>query len=83
MLVRQALNFRDRQKRLSVLRAVFMGSGTMRKIAVPPNMMGFNNDLKDYSYDPEKAKALLKQAGLEKARTLRYGQCRKFGVRPA
>lgn len=29
-------------------------------------MLGFNNDLKDYSYDPEKAKALLKQAGLEK-----------------
>ncbi|MFT0669246.1 ABC transporter substrate-binding protein, partial [Enterobacter hormaechei subsp. xiangfangensis] len=33
---------------------------------IPPNMLGFNKDLKDYGYDPEKAKALLKQAGLEK-----------------
>jgi ABC-type transport system substrate-binding protein len=28
-------------------------------------MMGFNKDLQDYAYDPQKAKDLLKQAGLE------------------
>jgi ABC-type transport system substrate-binding protein len=34
-----------------------MGSGTVAKSPIPPNMLGFNKDLKDYSYDPEKAKA--------------------------
>ena len=64
VLVRQALNYAtDKQ---AIVNAVFMGSGTVAKSPIPPNMMGFNKALKDYSYDPEKAKALLKQAGLEK-----------------
>ena len=64
VLVRQALNYATDKK--AIVNAVFMGSGTVAKSPIPPNMMGFNNELKDYSYDPEKAKALLKQAGLEK-----------------
>ncbi|MDO2182572.1 ABC transporter substrate-binding protein, partial [Escherichia coli] len=28
-------------------------------------MLGYKKDLPDYDYDPQKAKALLKQAGLE------------------
>lgn len=64
VLVRQALNYAtDKQ---AIVNAVFMGSGTVAKSPIPPNMMGYSKDLKDYSYDPEKAKALLKQAGLEK-----------------
>ncbi|MFE4110150.1 MULTISPECIES: ABC transporter substrate-binding protein [Kosakonia] len=64
VLVRQALNYAtDKQ---AIVNAVFLGSGTVAKSPLPPNMLGFNKDLKDYSYDPEKAKALLKQAGLEK-----------------
>jgi dipeptide transport system substrate-binding protein len=64
VLVRQALNYATDKK--AIVNAVFMGSGTVAKSPIPPNMMGFNHDLKDYAYDPEKAKALLKQAGLEK-----------------
>ncbi|EPQ9956131.1 ABC transporter substrate-binding protein [Enterobacter hormaechei] len=64
VLVRQALNYATDKK--AIVNAVFMGSGTVAKSPIPPNMLGFNNDLKDYGYDPEKAKALLKQAGLEK-----------------
>lgn len=64
VLVRQALNYAtDKQ---AIIKAVFLDSGTVAKSPIPPNMMGFDNTLKDYSYDPEKAKALLKQAGLEK-----------------
>ena len=63
-LVRQALNYAtDKQ---AIVNAVFMGSGTVAKSPIPPNMMGYKKDLQDYSYNPEKAKALLKQAGLEK-----------------
>ncbi|ELY2735142.1 ABC transporter substrate-binding protein [Cronobacter dublinensis] len=64
VLVRQALNYAVDKK--SIINAVFMGSGSVAKSPIPPNMMGFNKDLKDYDYDPQKAKALLKQAGLEK-----------------
>jgi ABC-type dipeptide transport system, periplasmic component len=63
VLVRQALNYATDKN--AIINAVFMGSGTVAKSPIPPNMMGFNKDLKDYGYDPEKAKALLKQAGLE------------------
>jgi ABC-type transport system substrate-binding protein len=63
VLVRQALNYATDKK--AIVNAVFMGSGTVAKSPIPPNMLGFK-ELKDYSYDPEKAKALLKQAGLEK-----------------
>lgn len=38
----------------------------LAKSPLPPNMLGFDKDLQDYGYDPQKAKALLKQAGLEK-----------------
>ena len=64
VLVRQALNYAtDKQ---AIVNAVFMGSGTVAKSPIPPNMLGYKKDLQDYGYDPEKAKALLKQAGLEK-----------------
>ena len=39
------------------------------KSPLPPKMLGYDANLKDYDYDPEKAKALLKQAGLEKGFT--------------
>jgi ABC-type transport system substrate-binding protein len=43
-------------------------------------MWGYNDDVKDYTYDPEKAKALLKEAGLEKGFTIDCGRCR-YSVR--
>ncbi len=61
VLVRQALNYAVDKK--AIVDAVFMGSGTVAKSPIPPTMMGYKKDLSDYSYDPEKAKALLKQAG--------------------
>lgn len=62
VLVRQALNYATDKK--AIVNAVFMGSGTVAKSPLPPNMLGYKKDLPDYSYDPEKAKALLKQAGV-------------------
>lgn len=63
VLVRQALNYATDKK--AIINAVFLGSGTVAKSPIPPNMLGFNNDLKDYDFDPQKAKELLKKAGLE------------------
>ncbi len=67
LLVRQALNYAVDKK--AIVNAVFMGSGTVAKSPLPPKMLGYDANLKDYDYDPEKAKALLKQAGLEKGFT--------------
>lgn len=63
VLVRQALNYATDKK--AIIDAVFLGSGTVAKSPLPPNMLGYNKDQQDYSFDPQKAKALLKQAGLE------------------
>ncbi|TCW00115.1 ABC transporter substrate-binding protein [Biostraticola tofi] len=62
-LVRQALNYAVDKK--AIVNAVFLGSGSVAKSPIPPNMLGFDKALADYPYDPAKAKALLKQAGLE------------------
>lgn len=62
--VRQALNYATDKK--AIIDAVFLGSATVAKSPLPPNMLGYKKDLADYPYDVEKAKALLKEAGLEK-----------------
>ncbi|HBR1485355.1 TPA: ABC transporter substrate-binding protein [Klebsiella quasipneumoniae subsp. similipneumoniae] len=63
VLVRQALNYAtDKQ---AIVKAVFLDSGTVAKSPIPSTMLGYKKDLPDYDYDLQKAKALLKQAGLE------------------
>ena len=58
--VRQALNY-------AVDREAFIGTiladGTLLATGMtPPSTIGYNQDLKPYPYDPDKAKALLKEA---------------------
>ena len=48
----------------AIIDAVFHGTGTVAKNLLPPGVWSANSELKDYAYDPEKAKALLKEAGL-------------------
>ncbi len=60
--VRQALTYAVNKG--AIIDAVYQGAGQAAKNLIPPTMWGFNDDVKDYSYDPEKAKALLKEAGL-------------------
>jgi len=59
--VRQALNMAvDKQ---AILNTVFLGSGSSAKNLIPPTMWSYNDKVKDYAYDPVKAKALLAKAG--------------------
>ena len=62
-LVRQALNYAINKQ--AIIEAVFQGAGQMAKNPIPPTLWSYNDNVKDYSYDVEKAKALLKEAGLE------------------
>ncbi|PKH08594.1 ABC transporter substrate-binding protein [Planomicrobium sp. MB-3u-38] len=60
--VRQAMNHAiDRQ---AIVDAFFEGRGEVAKNPMPPVISGYNDAIEGYDYDPEKAKALLEEAGL-------------------
>jgi dipeptide transport system substrate-binding protein len=61
--VRQALNYAINKD--AILKAVFQGSGQVAKNPIPPTIWSYNDETKDYGYDPVKALQLLKQAGLQ------------------
>ncbi|NLA58170.1 MAG: ABC transporter substrate-binding protein [Firmicutes bacterium] len=59
--VRQAFNYAiDRETLIDI---VLEGRASPAKGVLPPGMFGYNPDLQGYSYDPEKAKQLLAEAG--------------------
>ncbi|MDU9411216.1 ABC transporter substrate-binding protein [Pseudomonas sp. zfem005] len=61
--VRQAINLAfDKQ---SYLKAVFEGSASAANGPYPPNTWSYAKDLPGYAHDPEKARALLAEAGLK------------------
>jgi dipeptide transport system substrate-binding protein len=60
--VRQALNMAI--DKATIIRDVYLGAGQAAKNLIPPTLWGYNEAVKDYAYDPEKAKAMLKAAGV-------------------
>lgn len=59
--VRQALSHAVNKQ--AIIESVYQGSGQVAKNPIPPTMWSYNDDVKDYDYSPEKAKALLAEAG--------------------
>ena len=59
--VRQAINYAIDKK--AIVKGLYMGTAIVAKNGMPPFMLGYNDEIKDYPYDPEKAKELLKEAG--------------------
>jgi peptide/nickel transport system substrate-binding protein len=53
----------DRQK---IVKRLLRGQGQVVNTLSMPFLFGYNPDQKGYAYDPQKAKALLKEAGFEK-----------------
>ncbi len=45
---------------------IYYGLGQVAKNGIPPNMWGYNDDIVDYEYSPEKAKALIKETNFLK-----------------
>ncbi len=66
--VRQALALAINKP--AIIEAVFQGSGTAAKNLLPPGVWSADEQLKDYDYDPEKAKALLREAGFAKGMSI-------------
>ena len=61
--VRQAFNMAI--DKASIIRDVYLGAGQAAKNLIPPTLWGYNDKVKDYAYDPAKAKALLAKAGVK------------------
>lgn len=59
--LRQAMNYAINREALNEL--VLNGRQIPAKGILPPGMFGYNPKLKGYTYDPKKAKELLKEAG--------------------
>jgi len=60
-LVRQAINYAiDKQ---SIIDNLYKGTAIVAKNGMPPFMLGFNDEIVDYEYDPQMAKDLLTEAG--------------------
>ncbi len=64
ILVRRAINHALNRK--NYIEAIYLGHAEVAKNPIPPTMWSYNDKVKDYEYSVEKAKALLKKAGLEK-----------------
>ncbi|UFH50150.1 ABC transporter substrate-binding protein [Pseudomonas sp. KNUC1026] len=61
--VRQALDMAVDKKR--IIEAVYQGAGQLAVNAMPPTQWSYDKSIKDAPFDPEKAKALLKEAGVK------------------
>lgn len=64
VLVRQAINYALNKK--SYIKAIYLGHAEIAKNPIPPSLWSYNNKVKDYDYNPQKAKELLKKAGYPK-----------------
>jgi len=60
-LVRQAINYAI--NKTMIVEHLFNGTAVVAKNGMPPFMLGYNDAIVDYPYDPPKAKELLTQAG--------------------
>ncbi len=60
--VRQAVNLAVNKK--AIIDAVYLGAGVAATNPIPPVLWSYNDEVKDYPYDPDKAKKLLAEAGV-------------------
>jgi dipeptide transport system substrate-binding protein len=60
--VRQAMNMAI--DKAAIIKDVYLGAGQAAKNLIPPTLWGYNDAVQEYPYDPAKAMALLKEAGV-------------------
>jgi len=61
--VREAMVMAINKK--NIIQDVYEGTGTSATTLIPPFMLGYNDQIPEYPYDPEKAKQLLAAAGVK------------------
>lgn len=67
VLVRRAISHAINKD--GIVKAIYAGYGKVAKNPMPPTLWGYNDGIAGYDYNPEKAKKLLKEAGLEQGFT--------------
>jgi dipeptide transport system substrate-binding protein len=60
--VRRAVNMAI--DKAAIIEAVYQGAGVIAKNPIPPTEWSYNDDIKDYPYDPAAAQKLMIEAGL-------------------
>ena len=65
--VRQALNLAINKQ--AIIDVVFQGAGKAAKNPIPPTIWSYNDATEDYPYDPDKARAMLAEAGVSGLKT--------------
>ncbi len=60
--VRQAVSMAV--DKAAIIKEVYLGAGQAAKNLIPPTMLGYNDAVVDYPFDPENAKTMLKAAGV-------------------
>ncbi|MBK5258520.1 MAG: hypothetical protein JJE51_02935 [Thermoanaerobaculia bacterium] len=68
--VRQAVNCAINRERIN--ETVFGGMGLVANGLLPPGLAGYNERLKGYDYDPDRAKSLLAKAGYANGFSVEY-----------
>ena len=63
--VRQAISMAI--DKASIIKEVYQAAGQPAKNLIPPTLLGYNNDVVDYPFDPAKAKSMLEAAGCQDA----------------
>jgi ABC-type transport system substrate-binding protein len=59
--VRQAIQYAINKK--DIVDYIYKGTASVAKNGMPPFMLGYNDAVQDYPYDPEMSKKLLREAG--------------------
>ena len=60
--VRQALTMAI--DKAAIIKEIYLGAGQAAKNLIPPTMLGYNDKVTDYPFDPAKAKQMLAAAGV-------------------
>jgi methyl-accepting chemotaxis protein/ABC-type oligopeptide transport system substrate-binding subunit len=68
--VRQAVNHAINRDRIN--ERVFAGLGVVAKSLLPPGLLGYDPNLRGFEHDPERARALMRQAGHSGGLRLEY-----------
>ncbi|WP_028986444.1 ABC transporter substrate-binding protein [Thermicanus aegyptius] len=69
--VRQAVNYAINKE--AIVNEILKGTGELANSPLPPSIWGHNPNVKNYEYNPEKAKQLLAEAGYPNGFEVTYG----------
>ena len=68
--VRQAINYAINRERIN--ERIYAGLSVVAQSLLPPGLLGHDPDLRGYSYDPERARTLMRQGGYASGFTVEY-----------